>query len=263
MNFYYSGWNKLQIDSTKNYDDYSIQELCTLQDSSFNLILFEEYEGIMPILEDFRSLFGKHDNDFVRYFLYSILRDTVKKQNITYANFVPLIWDPFFMKCCELLTDIKDRSIKLREIHRIENDCTKSDLLESQLLLLCCGLEGCKKYESSGNSHHWISVSVKQIKTYLSMCDQAKAADIVLQLRKKLKLSGNFDIVEYVAHKVSETMEDQALSSIDVSIDALASFLQDMASDGEKRYCIEMFSNCLDIVDWIKNGNTTVIIKNN
>ena len=212
----------------------------------------------MLILEDFKSLFKTNDNKLVRYFFYSMLRDSVKNQPISCANFVTVVWNPFFQKCCRFLNDVKKKSIKLKEILTIDRDCTSSEQLENELIKLCCGVENCHDNKKLERDHRWISESVMQIKTYLSMCDQAKAADTVLEIKEKLKLSGNFDIVECVAQKVSETLQDQPLSSIDVNMGALASFLQDMASSEEKKNCIETFSDCMDIVNWIKNGNITI-----
>ncbi len=249
------GLKELEKCVGNNYELCSLQELCTVHDNVSCIIPFEDYINILSILENFKLLFKVHENDFVKYFLKSLVRSLTKsKVQVNLQNFVEDIWNPFLKKSCIFIESIRDRSIKLREIDEIESHCTKSDQLENQLLRLFCGLEACHGRSSLIADHSWILKPVNQIQTYISLCEQAKAARMVLQIKEKLELTGDFDIVEHVAHKVSETMQDQPLSSIDTSVGAVASFLKDMASSKSRSDCIETFTNCLDIVTWIKNG---------
>ncbi len=252
---YLIGLKELEKCVGNNYELYSLQQLGTVHNNVLHIIPFEEYINILSILENFNSLFKVYENDFVKYFFKSLVRSSIKsKVQVNLQNFVEDIWNPFFKRSCIFIESIRDRSIKLREIDEIESHCTKSDRLESQLLSLFCGLEVCRGRSPSIADRSWILKPVNQIQTYVSLCEQAKAARMVLQIKEKLELTGDFDIVEHVAHKVSETMQDQPLSSIDISVGAVASFLKDMASSKQKSDSIEIFSNCLDIVTWMKNG---------
>ena len=238
----------------QDYESKEINELCIIDNDAVRLIQFSHCNEILPILSSFELLFKKYNNDFVRYFLKSTLRDLTKaKASISIQNFVDVVWNPLFQRCCKLIENIKERSIKLSEVHEIEEKCVGHGQLEHQLQVLFDGLQKCHDQELSRQL--WIPDAVHQIKSYLSLCSQARAADMVLQLRSKLKLSGNFQIVEHVAHKVSATMQDEPLSSINIEVVTVASFLEKIASCEAKWECIEIFSKCLDIVEWIKNGN--------
>ena len=247
------GLSQLLNDVTKGYEDDEINDLCIIGNKFVRLIPFKNYDQILPILKNFELLFKKFDNDFVRYFMKSRLKDLTKiKASINLQNFVDMVWEHSFQRCCELMENIKDRNIQLREVQEIEKQCVKHDNLEHQLQVLYDGLQECHGYELSRPL--WISDAVYQIKSYLSLCSQATAADMVLQIKSKLELSGNFGIVEHFAHSVTAKMQDQPLSCIDTRVVEVASFLKEIASSKEKWECIEMFSKCLDIVNWIKKG---------
>ena len=255
--YFVIGLSALEKHVGNNYELCCVNKLCTVHDGVLHVIPFQGYNNIMSILEDFNSLFKIHESDFVRHFFVSLVRNLIKSTGkVNLENFVEIIWKPFFNKCCLFINSIRDSSIKLKEIDEIENHCTRFEKLEGQLLKLVCGLEVCQGLSSSTVDHSWISKPINQIQTYISLCKQAKAAHMVLQIKEKLELTGDFNIVEHVAHKVSETMQDQPLSSIDISVGAVASFLKDMASNKKKSDCIEVFSNCLDIVTWMKKGKS-------
>ena len=242
-------------DVKKNYKTMGLNQLCIMSENNVVVVPFEKFGSILTILNKFEFLFKKYGNDFVYFFLKSMLRDLTKAKEVivNLQNFVEFIWKPFFKRCCGYMESIKDRSIKLREVHKIEDQCVKCDRLEFQLQQLFNALESC--HDRDPSKPGWISAAVYQIRSYLSLCNQAKAAKMVLEIRSKLQLTGSFDIVEHVACTVSATMQDQPLSSVGDKAITVASFLDDVASNEEKRKCIETFSKCLDIVEWIKNGN--------
>lgn len=240
-------------DVSQDYDSSEINDSCIIEDNDVKLIPFSSCSEILSILSTFELLFKNFKNDFVGYFLKLLIKNLTKKKTIiTVQNFVNLVWDPFFQRCCVFIENIRNRSIKLSEVHEIEENCVKHSELENQLQVLFDGLQECHSRELSRPV--WIPDAVYQIKSYLSLCGQARAAEMVLKIKKELNLTGNFDIVEHVACKVSATMRDQPLSSIDTAVVKVASFLEKIAASEEKMKCIEMFSQCLDIVEWIRNG---------
>ncbi len=209
---------------------------------------------ILSILDNYKLLFKTHENNFTRYFFDSMCDLNKIKLRVTFDNFVEIIWNTFIKKCREFLNDIRERTINLKTIYEIEENCTKCDELESQLRKLNLGIEAYLNHDLSKLNHAWISESVCKIKSYLSTCNQVKAANMILQLKTKLKITGDFEIVAHMAQQFSTTMQEKTLNSIETDIVGVASFFEEIVSCTEKRKCIEIFSDCLDIVEWIKNG---------
>ena len=121
------------------------------------------------------------------------------ESELTIASIKSDIWDPSFQRCIALLDSLRDRSIKLSEVDQYFREVKDR---ERQISALCSGVEMCKDGRVFGDGHQWISTAVDLMDRYWSICELAKAAEIVLELKEKLKLSGDFSLIEGIASQV-------------------------------------------------------------
>ena len=258
------GLNNLIDEIGEKHERMNINELCQITDTNVSLMFFKSCQEILPILIKFDVLFRRYPNKFVLNFLKSAIQNSTSP---SLEKFVPMIWDPVYIKCCELRDGIKEKSIKLKEVHNIyseymgnKGEINKGEVKE-QLHLLQSALEVCQDQTPSSLPPPWIEDAVNHMENYLSLCTQASAANLILELRDKLELSGNFNLVENVAQKITSSMQNQPLSFIDNNnmVDAV-SFFGELSSSPKKSHCIEAFSKCHDIVKWIQKETTGMYI---
>lgn len=111
------------------------------------------------------------------------------------------IWDPTFVECGNLLSTIKNCSIKLIAVdhyfRRIENR-------KMQLIRLHNGVLKCSHAEElkTRSNIEWIDTAIYLMKEYWSLLDLADAARTIMTLKTKLKLSGDFTLVDSIVKKV-------------------------------------------------------------
>ena len=231
----------------------SICKLCIIQDRKASLMVFQNSHSVLPILPSFNTCFHLFPNDITSYFWTAILKDLrQKKEGISFDNFESKVWNPFFGSCSGFLVSIREKTIKLREVHNMDKYVERNHEITEQLHLLFNAIEVCQKRPPSSHPPSWVVDGVTQMKKYLSLCDQARAAGTVLQLRNKLQLKGNFSVVESLSQEFSFSMQDQFLNSINPKMFAAASFLEKLTSRRDRWICIETFSKCLDVVEWIR-----------
>ena len=221
---------------------------------------FMNAHTLLPISINFDFLFKKYPSDFFENIWSNKLKELVKsKATLSMKEVVPSIWDPVFSECCKLLQCIENKSIKLKEVHNVTKCIGRQHNITEQLHQLHSAVELCMGRSPTTNAPPWISAAVRLVEFYLSLCKQADSAKLVLCLRDKLKLSGNFDVVEAVVSKIDSSVQEQPLSSVDFESRTAVSFLEKLSSKtkwfnlnqtfGD---CLQKFCVCLKIVEWIR-----------
>ena len=171
------------------------------------------------------------------------------KLKVTFADVVPKIWTPVFTQCCRLLDSIQSREIQLRDVDEYFHQYNGGEEIFQHLRCLYSGIEACNC--RTVKETRWIRTSVDLMEQYWALCGQAEAANIILDLKRRLYLTGNFQIIEYVAGQVTESMKDAPLDSIRKLIDA-KSFLEELTTADWKLECLRQFAACSNIVEWIR-----------
>ena len=230
-----------------------INSLCSIEDlqGPLKFHCFKKAEPLVDILDNFFYLSRKFHSDLFQRIWKSKLKDISNtKDVITFSSVVTDIWNPVFDKCCQLIDSIKTRSIILRDVDLHFRQLHDEGSVCEHLRNLYMAIETCNS-RKVGQSN-WIQVSVDLMEQYWSLCEQGKAARIVLELKEKLKLTGNFEIIEYVANQVTTSMKSAPLEKIDQKLIQAKSFLEQFTSEQMKLDCLEKFAACLNIVGWIR-----------
>ncbi len=158
-----------------------------------------------PIKGHFRTKFDLMFRKYQNKLFEKIWDDHLKKaqekpeSELTIASIETDIWDPSFHRCRTLLDSLRDKSIKLSEVDQYFKEVPDR---ESQISALYSGVEMCKDNKVIGDGRQWISTAVHLMDQYWSICELAKAAEIVMELKEKLKLSGDFSLIEGIASQV-------------------------------------------------------------
>ena len=123
------------------------------------------------------------------------------QQELTIEAIKSVLWDPTFTECNELLDTLQDRSIKLHEVDRFFRDSKHEDIA-FQLRELSTSIHKCVCADRTKCNLRWIGGAVQHICDYQSLLTLSKAASVVLTLKAKLSLTGNFKAVETLAKEV-------------------------------------------------------------
>lgn len=110
-----------------------------------------------------------------------------------------LIWDEAFRECNHLLDTLRDRSIQLAEVDSYFKSIQKD--MTWELRRLNSGVLKCN-YPSKTCSSPWIDDVVQHIHHYWTSLTLSKAAAVVIALKTKLCLTGDFKAIETLANQV-------------------------------------------------------------
>ena len=130
--------------------------------------------------------------------------------DLTIGDIVTHVWEPTFLQCQQLLDELQSRSIRLSVVdEHFGRYQTRLDDLNRDLTKLCHGVNSCLNNFTAKTT--WIRGVVQLIQQYWSLCRCADAAETFLELKQRLQLRGNFDVVEALAAKVIDVHSPTAL----------------------------------------------------
>ncbi len=203
MTIFIAGLEELKTEMRRDHRDKPIENLCVI-DSDNDKVIFTLLHSALP-LEDIPTKFDVMFSKYQSKLFEKIWEDHVKKtrrkseSELTIASIKTDIWDPSFHRCRTLLDSLRDRSIKLSEVDQYFREVKDK---KHQISALCSGVEMCNNGRVTGDGRQWISRAAHLMDRYWSICELAKAAEIVMDLKEKLKLSGDFSLIEGIASQV-------------------------------------------------------------
>jgi len=248
----YAGLDELIEEVRVNHESEHIGKLCQVKGNNISYVFFKSAHEIQPIIDKFHILYNKYQNQFFLHFLKQTLKASA---SLSLATFVADVWDSVYSQCLSLVETIKHKKIKLKDVPKVFEYLRKKEDMPMQLHKLHSALEECQNRLSSPLPPQWINDSIVHMNCYLSLCKQSQAATLILELKGKLGLTGDFSLVEGVAKQVASSTCDEPLSSIDKSlVDSALSFFGELSlsSNSEKYDCILAFTKCNAIVQWIQ-----------
>ncbi|XP_019850404.1 PREDICTED: E3 ubiquitin-protein ligase rnf213-alpha-like [Amphimedon queenslandica] len=251
-----TGQYNLMDELQKNYKDEKINKLCiTVSDGSCRVVSFPDARPLDPCLDGFFIISSKYSSDiFNRLWHKRIIEQPAAVDS---SKIYSIFWQPVLQSCTLLLKRLQSGDMTLLEVDdQFKNVYFhKLDKLEKDLINLQHAVDAIN--HSATGDINWIKNAVVHIGQYWDLCGYKVAAKAFLKIRDTLDLTGDFDIVEKVALKVSFT--NTTLSTIDHSVVDAGRFLQEYATDPAKRECLEVFIECQNIVQWIRNKTKDLI----
>ena len=175
-----------------------ISSLCQQIEGKMIYRYFQLADPLIPIISDFTVLIRKYPNNTFKN--YWDAEKSVQNMPLQLVDVVKHVWEPAFMKCCGFLECLRDRSIRLAKVDKLLDSYTKEKLI-FEIKQLEKGICHCKNTKILDNK--WIESCVQRMQEYHSLRQHASAAEVFLDLKVTLELTGDFDIVERLAAKVS------------------------------------------------------------
>ena len=226
-----------------------INSLCVTNDGSVQINCFKLAQPLQGMLNNYYTLSHKKQSSLFDQVWASVLRRE-SKAKLTLSDVVDRIWNPTFTECCQLVESVHSKSIKLRDVDQFFCGFKNAHAIRNDLVTLFSAIETC--YNRKIDTIGWIENSVELMEQYWTLQEQAEVANIVLDLKESLNLTGDFDIIEDVASKVTESMKDEPLNKIDSNLMNATSFLKQVTEKNSNLECLRTFAACSSIVDWIR-----------
>ncbi len=123
-----------------------------------------------------------------------------ERVELTIKDIKTVIWEPAFSECKHLLDSLRDRSIKLREVDYYFKSIQQD--MSWQLKSVYNGVNKCINPNFTQSSL-WIDDVVQHMQEYWSLLTLSKAASVVITLKEKLCLTGDFKAIETLVNQVS------------------------------------------------------------
>ena len=225
-----------------------INSLCVINNSSVQINCFKLAQPLQGMLNNYYTLSHKKQSRLFDQVWASVLRRE-SKAKLTLSDVVDRIWNPTFTECRQLVESVHLKSIKLRDVNQFFHGFENAHAIHSDLHTLFSAIETCynRKIATTG----WITCSVDLMEQYWSLQDLTEAANIVLDLKKSLNFTGDFEIIEEIS-KVTESMKDETLDKIDGNLINATHFLKQVTRKSSNLECLRTFAACSSIVDWIR-----------
>ena len=166
--------------------------------------LLEETAPLESMLNGYICLADIYTSDIFDRVWDDQIKDLPAGGTLSVADIRTKLWDPVITKCTELLTTLQQCTITLSVVDEYfyQHRYRKEEAMIS-IVNLCNGLS---RYQTSCEGKEEeiqkIRRGVDLMQQYWSLCDYANAAKICLELKEKLELTGDFQMVEILAKQV-------------------------------------------------------------
>ena len=201
----FPGLDRLKRQLKADYDNCSVKTLCTADGPS--KFIYHRFHSAKP-LEPIRMLFDfmerLYQNDlFHRVWSNATRKVTRRKDELTIQDIVDEIWRPAFKECDgTILGGLRNGSIKLQAVDNYFRCYLEIETIENHLHRLYNGVELCYRRNPTQTCPKWIHKAVGRIHKYWTLSDYAEAAETILELKDRLKLTGDFHVMTTIAEKV-------------------------------------------------------------
>ena len=182
----------------RNFNACSIRTLCVSDGERCQVQCFPKaspleacMEGVWIMTVKFEcSIFNEH---------WNARSKSVVGNDFSLADVTTEVWRPVFSHCEKLLASLIDCSISLTMVNQLFHQMNR-DLIEYNIKQLQRGVEWCQGREHVGFT--WIRGVINRMNQFWRLSGYTDAAQAFLEIKKALKLTGDFQLVENVASQV-------------------------------------------------------------
>lgn len=205
FNFVSTGLDDLKTLLKADYDSHPINQLCTADGPSrFVYRSFKSAKPLEPIRMRFDIMARQYNNDLFYQVWHSWIKKAAQEnRELNIEDIIDVIWRPAFKECESTILDgLKDGSIKLQAVDNYFRRYNNTETVKTHLHRLHRGVESCYGRSSPPNCPQWIRNAVSRVHQYWTLGQYASAAQTVLELKEKLKLTGDFHEMYTIAEQV-------------------------------------------------------------
>uniref|UniRef100_A0A1X7THY6 Death domain-containing protein n=1 Tax=Amphimedon queenslandica TaxID=400682 RepID=A0A1X7THY6_AMPQE len=170
----------------------------------------------------------------------------ISKFSAEFRVAVEKLWMPMLKEFKEDLGRLHNGlQMPLKKVKHLFNDLSDKTTINEELTKWCCAVDE--------PDQSWIRDAAQKILDYQELCRYSYSAQTLMQLKKTLKLSGDFSSVEALLPKEGIKDDgDVTLATVKSSAAETADILKDIADVPHRRACLETFCSCMSLVAWVR-----------
>ena len=187
------------IDS-EEYLELKIVQLCEVVNGiEVHRILCVNEQEVMDMLHPF-SFIMEESKSVISSTIWNhhITSKTVKDVKLSLCDIATKLWAPCLKEIQGIIEKFHDRSVTLQELDYYLKEISLENL-ESEVLAL---VEGCNKCFNLTAPTTWVFQFVMSVDKYRVVCQAECAAELVLNVKEALMLTGDFKKLENFQEKV-------------------------------------------------------------
>ena len=201
-----SGLKELHSEVNSDHNMKPIKSLCEIRKNGTEIV-FNSFLSALPlerIRRPFDVMSRAHSTPWFLEIWEKCMKTAVSVKRregveLTLEDIPTAIWDPAFRECNYLVDSLRDKTIKLSEVdHYFKAQADR----KLQLQRFCVGIRVSIGSETKTDLE-WIDDAVRHMEDYWSLMNLSKAARVVVELKGKLALSGDFVAIEILLNEVS------------------------------------------------------------
>ena len=128
-----------------------------------------------------------------------------ENRSLTMDDVFPVVWTPVFHQCEQLLVKLRNHSLSLSEVDTLfcgmEHDSIAQTFKKLQM-----GVEWCQSRCEAKPDFKWIHPVIFRIEKFRKLSKVTGAAQVLLNIKGALNLTGDFQLIEIIASKVRNTI---------------------------------------------------------
>ena len=199
---------KISDNSDDKLYNKHICDVCEVDNGSYKCVCFSIPELENEMVDNF-IVCGKHTNGTTNEVFKYCWNQQIKLSDISTVKDVSFnsvfikVWKPTISHCQSLLCNLKGKTVTLDEVEKLY----QIDNFSLHVSALCNAMHQCypEFKECPIPPHEWVPLTVAHIALYLEIANNQKcidAAELILKVQTKLKLEGDFKIIEDLAKHV-------------------------------------------------------------
>ena len=166
--------------------------------------LLSKMRPLESMLDSYEFMADTHANAIFDHVWREKMNELVDAGSLSVSDVQSKLWKPTITKCTELVSTLQKRTMTLSVVDQyFRAFFNNKDAAIVHIVNLFRGLRHCvSSFGEAGREERRIREAVDVVQQYWSLCTYSDAAKICVQLKQKLKLTGNFDIVNVLASQV-------------------------------------------------------------
>ncbi|XP_026207099.1 E3 ubiquitin-protein ligase rnf213-beta isoform X2 [Anabas testudineus] len=171
---------------------------------------------------------------------------------VTLTQIYEYIWVPLMAKFFELGESIANANITFEELDKVlekSGDLGDGKLMKKELSLMSEMFSETRRFKLDEN---WVELRLGQIQEYRQLLEAATAASVILNIAKKMKLSGSFTEIDTLSQLEEDTFSQRVLGSL--SDDLFHAKHQLSAVTRQQTVCLQEFLASQTLISWVKEN---------
>lgn len=183
----------------RDVGNQQVGSLCLLINETYQIECYPVAKALLPHVEHIYVSFKNFSTKYMNSVWDSKFSEAGAKETpLTYEDVVTQVWEPVIEDCSSMLEMLKTRKMKLIDIDtQFKEKYADKQELDSNLHLLCKVIHICSQNGIVAASE-WVEGVSSIIYHYWELCACIESGKALLEVRDRLKLSGDFGTIEKI-----------------------------------------------------------------